>query len=297
MELSSSLRTNPRCSGNSDNDFELVSFTKLVRSTIDCLILTAETGWRLFVSSSHANYFSIDESQGKPSSSGALASWKGLTPRFFEGLEAEEISAVLSAATQKNFPAKCSITNQGSRADYLFLLTAGRARYFFVTKGGRKHILLWLPPGEVFGTTALLTKPSVYIVSTETVQPSYMLVWKRATIRNLAKRYPRLVENALSIASDYLSMYVATHIALTSHTARQRLAQVLANLASGFGHKVLGGIELDVTNEDLADAANVTHFTASRLLSEWNRSGALIKRRGKILLRSTELLFRDTIEE
>ena len=90
-------------------------------------------------------------------------------------------------------------------------------------------------------------------------------------------------------------MYVATHVALTSNTARQRLVRVLANLASGFGRKVVRGIELDVTNEDLAYAANVTHFTASRLLSEWSRSGVLVKKRGKVLLRFPELLFHDSV--
>ncbi|HEY2168210.1 MAG TPA: helix-turn-helix domain-containing protein, partial [Candidatus Angelobacter sp.] len=70
----------------------------------------------------------------------------------------------------------------------------------------------------------------------------------------------------------------------------QRLAAILVNLAQGIGHKVPTGVELDVTNEELAQAANVTHFTASRLLSHWQRQGALVKTRGKILLRSPENL-------
>ena len=48
----------------------------------------------------------------------------------------------------------------------------------------------------------------------------------------------------------------------------------------------LGGVELDVTNEELASAANITPFTASRLLSKWRRSGVIAKRRGKILIPS-----------
>jgi len=79
-----------------------------------------------------------------------------------------------------------------------------------------------------------------------------------------------LLENALSIASDYFTYYVATHVALTCHTARQRLAQVLVNLADGIGQQVPGGVQLDVTNEELANTANVTLFTASRLLSGGN---------------------------
>jgi CRP-like cAMP-binding protein len=75
---------------------------------------------------------------------------------------------------------------------------------------------------------------------------------------------------------------------MTCQNARQRLANVLINLATGMGQEVAGGIELDIKNEELANEANVTPFTASRLLSEFQRSGMLIKNRGKILLRSAE---------
>ncbi len=50
------------------------------------------------------------------------------------------------------------------------------------------------------------------------------------------------------------------------------------------------GIELDVNNEELVNEANVTLFTASRMLSEWQRSGMVLKNRGKVLLRSPEQL-------
>ena len=243
------------------------------------------------MTSSQSAYLPAGERQAM-SSSGVPDSSEGPAPRFLEGLAPPDVRAVLAAATERRFPAGAVVTTQGAHADHLFLLTTGRARYFFVTEEGRKLILLWLPPGEMFGGVALTPRPSRYLVSTETVRPSRMLVWKRSTIRNLAARNPRLTENALAIASDYLSIYVATHVALTCHTARQRLARLLTHLAWGFGHKVQGGIELDVTNEDLANAANVSYFTASRLLSEWNRDGILAKERGKVLLRSPELLFR-----
>jgi CRP-like cAMP-binding protein len=66
---------------------------------------------------------------------------------------------------------------------------------------------------------------------------------------------------------------------------------VLATLARTIGEEVAGGVELHITNEDLASAANVTPFTASRLISEWQRSHAMVKRRGEVLLRSPERLF------
>ena len=103
-------------------------------------------------------------------------------------------------------------------------------------------------------------------------------------------QYPRLLENAIDLATEYLSFYVATHVALTCKTASQRMAAVLLNLAPGIGRAVKNGIELDITNEELSQASNVTHFTASRVLSRWEASGAVLKERGKILLRAPEKL-------
>jgi CRP-like cAMP-binding protein len=184
------------------------------------------------------------------------------------------------------------ITNQDHPAEHLFLLLTGRARYFLVTEEGQKIILLWIPPGEVFGIAAFLPPPYEYHVSTEVVRDSSMLVWDRATIRSLAARHPKLLENTLYLLIHYLAAYRAAHRALICGTAGDRLAQVLVSLASGIGKKVAGGVELKIRNDELANEANVTPFTASRLLSQWQRRGMLLKSRGKILVRSPELLLR-----
>jgi len=125
---------------------------------------------------------------------------------------------------------------------------------------------------------------------TETVRETGVLVWSRTAIRTLAEQHPLIKDNALSIASDYFDWYLATHIALSSQTARQRLAGVLVSLAPVLGRAVPGGLELDVTNEELANAAHITSFTASRLLNEWQRSRAVVKRRGRVVLVAPERL-------
>lgn len=211
--------------------------------------------------------------------------------RLLDGLAPPDLKMILEAAKQRQFLAGSVITNQGHTADHLYLLTKGRARYFFNTEDGRKVVLFWLTPGQVFGGAAMVSVPSAYLVSTEALKDSWVLVWDRATIRSLAERYPRLLENALLISSSYLAWYLASHVALITHTARQRLARVLICLAETIGEKVADGFEFDATNEELGGAANVTPYTASRMLSEWQKNRAVVKRRGKILLRSPERLF------
>ena len=76
--------------------------------------------------------------------------------RFLEGLPPVDLNSVLASATPRQYPAGTIVTNQGDPAEYYFLLTKGRARYFFVTQDGQKLLLHWFGPGEIFGGFALL---------------------------------------------------------------------------------------------------------------------------------------------
>ena len=210
---------------------------------------------------------------------------------LLRGLEQQEIDSILAAARPRRFAAKSVIKYQGEPAEQLFLLWEGRARDFFETHNGKKLNLEWITPGEVLGGAALAFRPSTYLVSSEAVLDSTVLIWDGSTIRSFARRYDQIFENALSLALEGFSWYVAAHAALTSQSARERLGHILSVCASSIGHKIDGGIELDVTNEELSEAANITTYTASRIISEWQRSGAIRKERGKILVCSRKGLF------
>jgi CRP-like cAMP-binding protein len=69
---------------------------------------------------------------------------------FLEGLRPLALDEILAAAKPRRVAAHCLITDQGRPADKLFMLSEGRVRYFFVTEDGRKIVLHWLAPGDVF---------------------------------------------------------------------------------------------------------------------------------------------------
>jgi CRP-like cAMP-binding protein len=223
---------------------------------------------------------------------GIAAATPSFRSRFLEGLTPRDMQIVPAAGNELHFRANSVVVHQRDPAEYMFVLTNGRARHFYMTEQGEKLLLFWLTPGEVFGGAALMSKPSPYIVSTETVKDSSVLAWDRNTLRRLVTRYPILIDNAVLIGYDHFDWYVASHKALSCHTARQRLGQVLVSAAQIIGQKVPDGIEVDVTNEELASAANVTPFTVSRALNEWQRNHIVKKLRGKVLLRSPERLSR-----
>jgi CRP-like cAMP-binding protein len=210
---------------------------------------------------------------------------------LLQGLSNREVDSILAVAKPLRRSAKSVITHQGEPADHLYLLWSGRGRYFFETSNGRKLILRWITPGDILGGAALVHRPSTYIVSTEVVRDSVLLEWDGRAIRDIATRFPRIFENVIFLAADYISWYVTAHAALASQTAVERLAHVLVELSSRIGDRVAGGVQLDVTNEELANSANITPHTASRIISAWQKSGVVHKHRGKLIVRFPNRLF------
>ena len=222
----------------------------------------------------------------------AVVLLRGLAPGFLEGLTPSERTALFETAAISRFEPGSLITREGFPADAIALMVRGRARFCCTTIAGRKLNLRWIYPGEVCGMAALLSDPRDYLLTAEVVKASVALVWHRSAIRSFAASCPRMLDNGLLLAFDYIRLYQIAHISATSQTARQRLALVLGAMAGGIGHRVEEGVEVVVRNEDLADEANVTVFTASRFLNEWQREGILVKTRGKIVLRSPQALLR-----
>jgi CRP/FNR family transcriptional regulator, nitrogen oxide reductase regulator len=215
--------------------------------------------------------------------------------QLFDGLSSQDQDLILGAAGMRRFPANTIVTRQGASADRLYLLVSGCCRFFCTTPDGRKFLMIWIAPGEAFGGATLLPQHSSYLLSCETVKESTALVWDRGTMRGFIERFPKIVDNALTVAAEYVQWYMTAHVALSSHTARERLARVLLGLSRAIGEKVSDGIEIEVTNEDLANSANITPYTTSRLMSEWQKNRTIVKRRGKVLLRSPQRLVLRTL--
>lgn len=225
-------------------------------------------------------------------SSQAAAILTGLRPKFLEGLDLAVARSIVAAGGRRKFGANCQIINEGDPAEHLYLMLDGGARYYTLSPEGKKIVVRWIRPGELVGGASFLSTPKEYVLSAEAVKESSALVWDRSTIRSLAATFPRLLENALFLAFDYLIRYRILHVAASCQSAPQRLAQVLGYLAKEMGERVPGGVELQIGNEELAHEANVTTFTVSRLMGEWQRKGLLRKSRGKVVLRRPEELIR-----
>jgi CRP-like cAMP-binding protein len=211
---------------------------------------------------------------------------------LFAGIKGSGLSEILDAAETRRIGTRHVILREGTTAAHLFLLKSGRAKFYRVSHSGDEVLLTALFPGDTFGLGTLLSGPAPYMGSAETTRNSELLMWKHARIRSLAQKYPRLAQNALGIVLRYLNAHFDRLFDLVVSSAAERLASALLHFCKETGRVVTTGVEIDITNEELAAQANVSPFTVSRLLRRWASAGALRKSRGKVFIKAPEKLLR-----
>jgi len=227
---------------------------------------------------------------GKAMVNSRSASITALSSSLFAGLERSAACAILATAQIQSISAKHTISKEGDRATRLFLVQSGRARCYHLTEKGKLVLLAWLLPGDVTGLVATLKSPPPYMVTTEAISDCEVLTWAHPDIRELVSLHPLLAENALRISLSYLRTYIDSHIGLVSRTAKGRLAKTLLSLSDRLGQFHSQGITISATNEELGGLANISPFTASRVLKSWERAGTVSKGRGCVLIRDPEAL-------
>jgi CRP-like cAMP-binding protein len=209
---------------------------------------------------------------------------------LFKGIEQSAMQAILDSSEIRHISAKRNITTGGDEATHLFVVQRGEAHYYHLTKQGELVLLAWLVPGDVIGLVTMLKVRTTYMASADATSDCELLVWKHSVLCKLASRHPLLAENGLQIALGYLRGYIERHIGLVTKTAEERLAEALLRLVDRSSEVVSDGIDIRATNDQLASLADISPFTASRVLSNWERAGVVSKRRGRVLLKSPESL-------
>lgn len=210
--------------------------------------------------------------------------------KLLAGLDKASLQQIMHVAQVRQLGPKTNIVFSGDRPENLYLLRAGRARSYALTESGAEMLLLWIVPGDAIGLVSLLPSPPSYLASAMTISECEFLVWDHGTIRRLAKVYPQLTENGFRMAVHYLRIYMKRHADIVNKKAESRLAQTLLHLATHAGEVEPSGIAIDITNEQLSSLSDISSFTASRLLSRWERRGALCKTRGRVTLLAPEAL-------
>lgn len=168
-----------------------------------------------------------------------------------------------------HFGRNVEIFGEGEDAEYIYRVVSGAVRTMRFTADGRRQILGFHLPGDVFGFEI----GGQHTLSAEAVANSDVVMVRRSCLDKAATESPSATRALLALTSEQLASARAHALVLGRKGAGERVAAFLIELADRFVSKQ--EIDLPMSRADIADYLGLTIETVSRAFSEFEREHAI----------------------
>jgi CRP/FNR family transcriptional regulator, nitrogen oxide reductase regulator len=204
---------------------------------------------------------------------------------LFADLPSSVCTDIVSMARPRDYACRQVIFFAGDPIKETLLLTDGRAKIMQLGECGTEVILRFTVPGEVIGELGLVPGDT-HSSTAVALQNCKVLVWGAAAFEAALERFPILQRNAERIIQRRLEQLESRFCEVATELASPRLAHTLVRLIDQMGHKVNSHVEVNISQEALAQMTAMTTFTVNRLLTNWENQGMLRVRREAIEIHS-----------
>lgn len=214
------------------------------------------------------------------------------TPHRSAHLQAIDLSAVSqtasenSALTQRSTEALLKIgvirhwqtgqvvLSRGQSISVALLLVKGRLRVSVTTLEGEEQLLRWMLPGEISGLSSVFAE-TTYPADLVAAVPSQVLQIERAKLMKLISQDPTVAVDLLRILGLRINQLLDTLADQVMPTLEQRVWATLERIARFNSVQVPEGVQLHVSQADLAQAAMASRQRVNQQLRRFQEQGLL----------------------
>ena len=167
--------------------------------------------------------------------------------------------------TRMRFKRNEEVFGQGERADYIYRVVSGAARTIRFSNDGRRQILGFYLPGDVFGIEC----GAEHTLSAEAVADADIALVRRSLIDAAAKQDVAAAQALIGLIQRQLRSAQDHALVLGRKGAGERVAAFLLGLAD----RVAASCEIDLpmSRADIADYLALTIETVSRAFTQLER--------------------------
>jgi CRP-like cAMP-binding protein len=202
---------------------------------------------------------------------------------LFRGLASATLDQIARLCVRRSYEPDAVIFSQSDPGDALFGVVTGRVRISASSAGGREVFLNIMEPGDTFGEIALLDgRPRT--ASASAMAASELIIVTREQFLGLLARDPVLTDHLLKLLCGRLRWVsgFAEESALLSVPAR--LARRLLSLGKLHGHDIGSGIELKISQDEMASFLGLSRQIVNQHLQDWKAQRWVGLGRGKITI-------------
>jgi CRP/FNR family transcriptional regulator, nitrogen fixation regulation protein len=171
--------------------------------------------------------------------------------------------------TRMRFDRNAEIFGEGEPADYIYCVVSGAVRTMRFTNDGRRQILGFHLPGEIFGVEL----GGAHSLTAEALSPTDVIMVRRSLLEKAADDDPRAARCWLQYAGRTLDDAREHALILGRKGAGERVAAFLLNLSRRLLRRQ--DFDLPMSRADIADYLGLTIETVSRTFTEMERQSAI----------------------
>lgn len=209
-----------------------------------------------------------------------------LANHWFSQLEPDVSEDVLAHSRIRSLADGQMLCRRGEKPEGVYILLEGSLRCSGTTREGVEAVLSFYEPGFWLGlVSASDGQPRLH--DALAVGPSVVLQVPQAELEQLMERHPSFVRLLLRVQSSQTRELLVGFEAYSTHSLEQRFASRLMGLAAAFGKVEPEGtidIQLRLSQETLAKLLGTTRQRVNQLLKQWEQSGLIQQKYGRIRL-------------
>ncbi len=162
----------------------------------------------------------------------------------------------------------------------LFFIVSGRVKLASTDSNGQEYILYTLGPSDPFPLAAFfLSEPQP---TTYTAMTDVEAIWRpRQEVDEFLNKNPEALRE---IMTHLIEAFNSRIMDLSNSNSQQRVLFRIMYLAERFGTKTDSGMEISITQQELADSINLTRESISIILNRLQDKGVVKLNRSKISL-------------
>jgi CRP-like cAMP-binding protein len=181
------------------------------------------------------------------------------------------------------------ILSRGQSISTALLLVEGRLRVSVTTLEGEEQLLRWLLPGEISGLSSVFAQ-STYPADLVAAVPSQVLNIERAKLLDLISQDASVAVDLLRILGLRINQLFDTLADQGIPTLEKRVWAALERIAKFNSVKVPEGLQLNVSQGDLAQAAMASRQRVNQQLRRFQEKGLIrLGYRNIVLLRKLQV--------
>lgn len=208
------------------------------------------------------------------------------------GLSSEALDDLFADSLRVKLPAGDIAHRESAQDPYLDLVLGGVVRVFITAPDGRTMTIRYCRRGELLGAMSLFLNDFSEPATKQALVDTELLKLSPATVRRAVERDVRVARVFLTELSERARGFVGEIPGNAFATVRQRVARQLLDLVSTrlFETGPSGELAVQITQQDLADAAGTVREVVVRALRQLRETGAVRTERDRIVILDPALL-------